>query len=91
MQTTEHHLSATITEHLQDISQFFPSNTQKKSPVRPGHAGESIIGMIRTVGVLVAVGILMVLGIKYMMGSVEEKAQYKKILVGKSPRVFFWQ
>ena len=28
-----------------------------------------------------AVGILMVLGIKYMMGSAEEKAEYKKTMI----------
>ena len=44
-------------------------------------AGEGIIGAIRTVGMLVSVGILMVLGIKYMMGSAEEKASYKKTMM----------
>ena len=45
------------------------------------NAGEGIIGAIRTVGMLVSVGILMVLGIKYMMGSAEEKASYKKTMM----------
>ena len=43
--------------------------------------GSSIIGVVRTVGVLVAVVILLVLGIKYMMGSAEEKADYKKSMI----------
>lgn len=43
--------------------------------------GNNILGMIRTVGTLIAVGVLMVLGIKYMMGSAEEKASYKKTMV----------
>lgn len=36
-----------------------------------------ILGVIRSVGTILSVVILMVLGIKYMLGSVEEKAEYK--------------
>ena len=44
-------------------------------------AGRQIVGLIRTVGMLISVAILMVLGIKYMMGSAEEKASYKKTMM----------
>jgi type IV secretory pathway VirB2 component (pilin) len=40
-----------------------------------------IMGMIRNVSVIAAVIILMVLGVKYMLGSVEEKADYKKSFI----------
>lgn len=43
--------------------------------------GNTILTLIRTVGIFIAVGILMVLGIKYMMGSAEEKASYKKTMM----------
>ena len=43
--------------------------------------GQKIMGIINTVGVVVAVVILMILGIKYMMGSAEEKAEYKKTMI----------
>lgn len=43
--------------------------------------GNRIIGMIQAIGSIVAVAILIVLGIKYMMGSAEEKAEYKKTLL----------
>lgn len=43
--------------------------------------GNVIIGVIRTVGSIVSVGVLIVLGIKYMAGSVEEKAEYKKAMM----------
>ena len=43
--------------------------------------GNKIRGVIQVVGILVSVGILMVLGIKYMMGSAEEKAEYKKTFI----------
>ena len=40
-----------------------------------------IMGMIRNVAAIAAVIILMVLGVKYMLGSVEEKAEYKKSFI----------
>lgn len=51
------------------------SNTEKVQDI-----GASILGIIRVVGTIVAVGMLIVLGIKYMMGSAEERAEYKKTL-----------
>ena len=44
-------------------------------------AGKNIIETIRTVAMIVSVIVLMVLGIKYMMGSAEEKASYKKTMM----------
>lgn len=38
----------------------------------------SIMGMIRNIAVIASVIIIMILGVKYMLGSVEEKAEYKK-------------
>lgn len=40
-----------------------------------------IMGMIRNISVIAAVIIIMILGVKYMLGSVEEKADYKKSFV----------
>ena len=42
--------------------------------------GGKVVGIIQVVGTIVAVGMLIVIGIKYMMGSAEEKAEYKKTL-----------
>ena len=53
-------------------------NTQNTQAVQG--VGASILGIIRVVGTIVAVGMLIVLGIKYMMGSAEERAEYKKTL-----------
>lgn len=44
-------------------------------------AGNGIVKVISTIGVVVSVVMLIVLGIKYMMGSVQEKAEYKKTLL----------
>ena len=43
--------------------------------------GNKIIGILQTVGVVLSVVILIILGIKYMMGSAEEKAEYKKTMI----------
>lgn len=44
-------------------------------------AGNSIISILQTVGVVLSVVVLMIIGIKYMMGSAEEKAEYKKTMI----------
>ncbi len=43
--------------------------------------GNSIISVVQVVGIVIAVVILLILGIKYMMGSAEEKADYKKSMI----------
>ena len=43
--------------------------------------GSQIIGIVTTIGSVVAVLVLVVLGVKYMKGSAEEKAEYKKTLM----------
>ncbi len=41
----------------------------------------NIINLVATIGSGAAIIILIVLGVKYMMGSAEEKAEYKKTLL----------
>ena len=43
--------------------------------------GATIVTIMQTVGIVVAVVILLVIGIKYMIGSAEEKAEYKKTMI----------
>ena len=45
------------------------------------NVGNSIVRILSTVGVIVSVATLIVMGIKYMMSSVEEKAEYKKTML----------
>lgn len=40
-----------------------------------------IIGTIKVVGIIISVVMLGILGIKYMTGSVQEKAEYKKTMI----------
>ena len=43
--------------------------------------GGQIANILSTIGIIVGVIVLLVLGIKYMMGSAEEKAEYKKTFI----------
>lgn len=45
------------------------------------NVGNSIIGILQVIGSFTSVAVLIILGIKYMAGSVEEKAEYKKTLL----------
>ena len=65
------------------IFAFTPSQVQ---PTDPGTndiqtLGGKILGILQTVGIVLSVIILVILGIKYMMGSAEEKAEYKKTMI----------
>lgn len=66
-----------VQSDLGDLNSYVgtPSGSQRINEI----AG-IIVGVIRTVGIVLSVAILIVIGIKYMMGSVEEKADYKQSL-----------
>lgn len=57
-----------------------PGNINAIEPTDGGlqNIAGRILGVLQVIGVAVAVIILAVLGIKYMLGSAEEKAEYKK-------------
>ena len=43
--------------------------------------GGKIINIIQVVGIVVAIAVVLIIGIKYMTGSVEQKAEYKKVML----------
>ncbi len=43
--------------------------------------GNSIVGILQVVGIVLSVVVIIVLGIKYMLGSAEEKSEYKKSML----------
>lgn len=45
------------------------------------NAGNDVVKVVSTIGIVVSVIVLIALGIKYMLGSVEERAEYKKTLL----------
>ena len=55
-----------------------PSNDAQNSI---NNLGQGVIKIISTVGTIISVVFLIILGIKYMTGSVEERANYKKTLL----------
>lgn len=57
------------------------TGTQTTGASKVTDIGKKIVGIIQTVGSVAAVVVLVVLGIKYMIGSTEEKAEYKKTLI----------
>ena len=56
------------------------SSTEVTGASRLENLGNIVIGFLRTVGSIVSVAVLAILGIKYMMGSVEKKAEYKQTM-----------
>ena len=57
------------------------ANGSGNKPQEVLNLGKSIVTIMQTVGIVVAVVVLLILGIKYMMGSAEEKAEYKKTMI----------
>lgn len=63
------------------IKDLSGDNTDVKGATNVTVLGKTIVGILQVVGIVVAVVVLLVLGIKYMMGSAEEKAEYKKTMI----------
>lgn len=57
------------------------STTTAKDSRKLGEIGNAIIGILQFIGSILSVAILVALGIKYMVGSVEERAEYKKTML----------
>ncbi len=62
---------------LGDLDDYKGTSSTSKTLVSKA---SNILGIIQVVGIVVSVAMLMVIGIKYMLGSVEEKAEYKSSL-----------
>lgn len=63
-----------------DPSQYTGANAKVKT-TKIDDLGQNIVKVVSTIGSVISVIVLVVLGIKYMMGSAEEKAEYKKTLL----------
>lgn len=58
-----------------------PDLTSSQDATQIINKASVIVGVLRTGGIIIVVVALMVMGIKYMIGSVSEKAEYKKSIV----------
>ena len=72
-----------VTTKMEDVTEkpddWKPSDLQEDTKLE--NAVGKLLGTINVIGVIVSVIVLIVIGIKYMLGSVEEKAEYKKTLL----------
>ena len=60
-------------------SSYKPSDMTNADKIK--NKGNKIIGAVQFVGSFVSVIALVIMGIEYMLGSVEEKAEYKKTMM----------
>lgn len=63
-----------------DPEKYNPNNNQLNLKELTDKAG-IVLGVVRNVSVVVSVITLMIIGVKYILGSVEEKANYKETMV----------
>lgn len=70
-----------IKDPITDPDAYKPGNIDTtEANVITSKAGV-IFNVISTIGIIIAVITIIVIGIKYMVGSVEEKAEYKKTMI----------
>ena len=60
---------------------FKPSELTADDYDEAFNMASTIVGALTTVGIVIAVVGIIILGLKYMMGSVEQKADYKKTMI----------
>ena len=78
-------ISCTASFALKDTDVSVRDITKKRlnqeAVEKTGVTGWRIITILRNAGIVIAFIILMVLGIRYIMGSVEQKAEYKRTML----------
>ena len=67
--------NATGLDILQNPDAYKQSSDDNSGAVEIGNI---VVWLVRTVGEAIAVIMLLIIGIKYLLGSVEEKAEYKQ-------------
>ncbi len=72
---------ATFTDPITDPGTYKPGTNVASQNTKFIERANIVLGVIRFAGTFISVIILMVLGIKYMIGSTEEKANYKEAMV----------
>lgn len=74
-------LSATIVFAGEGVSPVDPSSFTGKEIGGFKDAGETVIGIVQTIGTIIAIVIVVWVGIQYLMASTEQKAEYKKTMI----------
>lgn len=65
---------------IENPDYYMPTDTTGKN-TKLIDIGNTIVGAIRIIGTVIAVVSLMVIGLRYMVGSTEEKANYKETMI----------
>lgn len=60
---------------------YDPSGSDETASTTVANKAKVIVNVIQVIGIIVAVVSLMIIGIKYMVGSLEERADYKKTML----------
>lgn len=68
-----------IRDPLEVPGWYYPGDNSNSGKL--ADIGKIIISVIQTIGVVASVVGLIILGLRYMMGSVEEKANYKETMI----------
>lgn len=71
----------TFTDVLSNPDSYKPTDIEDKDTTQVFNMGKKILGAITAIGIVASVIILALLGIKYILGSIEEKAEIKEGLV----------
>lgn len=64
-----------------DPNDYNPNNGNAEAPAKFTNMVGTIATTIQTIGIILSVIVIGLLGIKYMTGSVEERADYKKSMI----------
>lgn len=64
-----------------NTNDYTPGQISKSEIAPVTKIAGTIISTLSVIGIVIAVITLMIIGLKYMLGSVEEKAEYKKTMI----------
>lgn len=70
-----------LVDPVQKPEEYKPLNPSKTNIDATLAAAGTVLGAIRNIGIIVSVLSVMIVGVKYILGSVEEKAEYKTTMI----------
>ena len=65
-------------DSIEDNLDLFNPKSDQITESELKEKAEIILGVVNVVGIIVSVATIIIVGIKYLLGSVEEKAEYKR-------------
>lgn len=70
---------ASLFDPVINVNEYKPEPNQKSDELMD--IASTILGIIQVIGTIISLISTMILGVKYMMGSIQEKAQYKETMI----------